>query len=210
MKHYKLYLFLFFLVLVFPLVSQESSPPTLPDGPESEETDPGVVRTKGDQVFSFNAGLFLPMFFSDTSWNFESGIDHLSLGGVGSLEWSTYLSSNITLGGQLSGMFAITPNKRTLTMIPFCARAGYIFYLHPFTIPVTLSAGFSFNKLGDLFEFTPILKPGVSLNWNINYDWAFGINFNYWWVPELHTGDLADQTRFGNFLETSFAATYHF
>ncbi|MBI9100853.1 MAG: hypothetical protein JEY99_00445 [Spirochaetales bacterium] len=200
---------LFFAVLVFtPVIAQETIE-DLPPGIEQNK-DPGIGRMKGDQIFSFNAGLLLPLFTSDTDWNFESGFEHLSLGGVGSLEWSGHLNSNLFVGGQLSGMFAVTPNQRTFTMVPICARVGYIFNLHPITIPITLAAGFSFNNLDDLFEFTPIIKPGASFYWNINYEWSVGFNLNYWWVPEFHTGDLAGQTRFGNFLETSFSAAYYF
>jgi len=209
LKHTRNILILFFaLLLVTPVIAQESIE-NLPPGIE-QERDPGITRMKGDQIFSFNAGVLLPLFTSDTDWNFESGFEHLSLGGVGSLEWSSHLSSKIFLGGQLSAMFAVSPNKRTFTMVPICARVGYIFNFHPISIPVTLAAGFSFNKLEDLFEFTPIIKPGASFYWNINNEWNVGFNANYWWVPELHTGDLADQTRFGSFLETSFSATYYF
>ena len=205
-----LILFIFCLLSVF-IFSQEQGPEK-PAGPDTGEIegDPGISRMKGDQVFSFNAGLILPLFISDTSWNFEPGFDHLSLGGVGSLEWSGHLTNEIFLGGQISGMFAITPNARTLTMIPVCARAGYIFNLYPVTIPLTLGVGFSFNQLDGLFEFTPIIKPGATFLWNINYEWSVGLNLNYWWVPEVHIGDLKSQTRFGSFLETSFAASYYF
>ena len=205
-------MFLFFLIIsfmMFPLVSQENIE-DIPSGEEPPEYDPGFTRMRGDQIFSFNGGLIFPLFFSDTDWNFTKGMEHLSLGGVGSLEWSGHLNSRLFLGGQLSGMFAITENSRTFTMVPICARVGYIFNLHPVIIPLTLSAGFSFNQLDDLFEFTPIVKPGATFYWNINYEWNIGFNINYWWVPEFHIDELASQTRFGSFLETSFSASYYF
>jgi len=193
---------LFLAFLVFPGFSQEE--------PDSAPPPEAPLYTLGDQTFSFNVGLFFPLFFSDTSWNFTSASENLSLGGVGSLEWNSYINSKMLLGAQLSGMFSITPNSRTLSMVPVCAKFSYILDFFPVTVPLTLAAGFSFNKLDTLFEFTPIVKPGASVLWYLNNEWSLGLNLNYWWVPEIHFGDLADQTRFGSFLEASFAAVYHF
>jgi hypothetical protein len=54
------------------------------------------------------------------------------------------------------------------------------------------------------------VKPGISGYYNVNAEWGLGLSLDYWWVPEIYFGDKADATSFGNFLELSFSARYHF
>ena len=190
------------MTIVVPISAQEDT---------EEPKDPGIVRGLGDQTFSFNAGLFVPLFSQDTDGSITSFSDHLSLGAVGSLEWNAYINKNMQLGGQLSGMFAFTPNDRTFSMVPITAKYTYILNFYPITIPLSLAAGISFNKLDSLFQVTPIVKPGATFYWNFNPEWSLGLNAIYWWVPEYHfDSDLKDQSRFGNFLEISLSLLYHF
>ena len=180
-------------------------------GTEADFVDPGLVRSQGEQVFSFTGGLFFPLFSQDIDGPISSFQDHLSMGATGALEWGAYSNKNTQLGGQLSGMFAFTPNGRTLSMVPIVFKYTRVLNFYPVTVPLSLGAGFSFNRLEDLFQFTPILKPGVSAFWNFNPEWSLGLNTTYWWVPEIHFSDeLSDQSRFGNFLEVSLSVLYHF
>lgn len=196
----KKFLLPFFAILLglTPLAAQE----------EIEDTRP--VYTLGDQVFSFSAGVIVPLFTTDRYGNFFNLGEKLSWGGVGNLEWNGYLRKDMRLGVQLSGMFAVSPNKRTLSMVPLTAKFTYVLGLQRWSIPFYFGAGVSFNKLGSLVEFTPILKPGLGLQRSLNNNWELGANIIYWWVPELHIKDLAPQIRMGNFLEVSVNAVYHF
>lgn len=202
MKLVKSIILLILIFAVLPLSAQETV---------EETEDPGILRSLGDQTFSFNAGLFVPLFSQDMDGSITSFKDHLSLGAVGSLEWNGYINKNMRIGGQLSGMFAFTPNRRTFSMVPITAKYSYIIDLYPITIPLSVAAGISFNKLDDLFQVTPIIKPGATFFWHFNPEWALGLNLIYWWTPEIHfDGDLQDQSRFGNFLEVSLSMLYHF
>ena len=40
--------------------------------------------------------------------------------------------------------------------------------------------------------------------------WSLGGQVYWWFVPELHYGTQASLTRYGNFLEISIGALYHF
>lgn len=182
---------------------------TAQDQNEISGFDPGITRNMGDQTFSFTVGLFTPLFNQDTSGNIVGLLDYLSLGMQGALEWHSYLSSNMKIGGKLSGVFAFTPSGRVYTMAPLTAVYTYILDLYPITIPLSIGAGISFNNLDDLFLITPILEPGIAFHYHFDPEWSLGLNVNYWWTPEIQF-TLTDQTRFGNFLETSLSLMYHF
>ena len=165
----------------------------------------------GDQIFAIKAGLFIPLFY--TSPNFSVYSTNLSIGGIGSLEWSAFINSKVTLGGELSGMFAFSPNDRVLYMIPFTFKVSYYFSKYPFEFPIYCGAGVSFNTIGDSFHADFILKPGASVLWNFNHEWAFGFNAVYWWIPQVYSGSglvPASHTMFGNFLETTLSAMFRF
>ena len=166
---------------------------------------------RGDQIFTIRAGLFIPLFFMSTGFDFSP--TNLSLGGVGALEWSTYINNRITIGGELSGMFAFSPNDRVLYMIPLTFKAAYYFRKYPFEFPIFCGAGINLSTIGDSFSADFILKPGASAIWNFTHEWAFGFNAVYWWVPQIYSGRgkvPASHSMFGNFLETTLSAMFRF
>jgi hypothetical protein len=92
--------------------------------------------------------------------------------------------------------------------------AAYInnFRFYPFEVPLSISAGINFTRLSDHFQILPIMKPGASFYWNYDYEWGFGLNLIWWWTPNVYFGPTpsSSQTRFGNFLEITLSAMYHF
>ncbi len=168
--------------------------------------------SKGSQTFTMNSGLFIPLFFyfPNLSTQFVSAKDHLSLGGTGSLEWASFISNRLSLGVELAGTFAFTPNKNTHVLIPLTAKISYLFPIGSFEIPVFFGAGIAANKVSNQVYFGPVFKPGVAAYWNMNLKWGFGLSTQYWIVPEIYFGDNKDHTSFGNFLDISLSARYHF
>jgi len=158
--------------------------------PIHAEEDEEYVPTYdlGNQLLIINGGLFLPLFFQELGGTIHD--TNLSLGGVGSIQWAAHLNNTKTLGLEGGGMFAFSPNNRSLS----------------------ISAGINFTRLGSSFQILPIVKPGVSAYWNYSSEWAFGVNFFYWWIPNIYTGPNPpkEQSRLGNFLEISLSAMYHF
>lgn len=182
--------------------------------PEEEET---YIPTYdlGDQLFSISAGLFIPLFFHNPLQETEEEEaimkTNLSLGGIGGLEWGAFLGSNVSLGFQLAGMFAVSPLERVIGMIPITAKLSYYFRFFPFELPIFLGAGVNFLTFDEYLYFGPILKPGAAFYWNFHPEWSLGLQFQYWWVPEFYTEEsLREDSRFGNFLEITFSALYHF
>lgn len=178
------------------------------EGEEETEEIPQISYGLGDQMFSINAGLFIPLFFFGGG---SAVSTNLSLGGVGSLEWNAFVTEHLTLGGELAGSFSFSPLKRTLVIIPVTFKVGYFFFAYPFEIPIYLGTGVNFITLEDSLYVGLILKPGASFYWNINGSWAAGLNVVYWFSPQWYTKEeLVSQNRYGNFLEVSLSALYHF
>lgn len=191
---------------------KEVEPPDLP-------TDERFIEpySLGSQTFTINTGLMFPLFFYfpgagevDGLNTFESAWGQLSLGGMGSLSWGSYITPRFALGAKLSGTFAFTPQGYVHSLIPITMWAEYLFRTGSFEFPVSLQAGMVINRVQDQGYFGGIVIPGVSGYYNLNAEWGLGLSLDYFWVPEIYFGDRADSTGFGNHLELSFSARYHF
>jgi len=110
-------------------------------------------------------------------------------------------------------MFAFTPNRNALYMIPLAARVTYFLRAYPYEFPLSVAAGVNFSRFGESFKIDPIVIPGVGFYWNLNTEWAFGIDLRYWIVPQLYLGQSgisSDDNRLGNFLSTTASVLYRF
>lgn len=171
----------------------------------------------GSQIFTIDAGLFFPLFFhfpaagsNDDVSTFEPAFGQLSLGGSGSLSWGSYLTPRFAIGVELAGSFSFTPNGYVHSLIPITMFAEYLFKSGSFEFPVSLHGGFVINRVQEQLYMGPIAIPGVSAYYNLNAEWGLGATLDYWWVPEIYFGDKSENSSFGNYLELSFSARYHF
>jgi len=166
----------------------------------------------GDQTFSINAGTILPLFIFGVDGNAYGGFSKLSLGAAGSLRWGTFLNNEMTIGVDVGGMFAITKLDRVLVMLPVSALYTYALRFYPFEVLFQAGLGVNFTKLVDDLYIGPVLKPGASFYWNYSGEWSFGIQAEYWFVPEIYFGKNipAEQSAFGNFLGITLTTLYHF
>ena len=201
-----LLLAVFSLVLAPVVVAQESESPD-----EGDEELFVPTYSLGDQTLAINMGLFVPLFFTGGPDGITS--TNLTLGGVGSLAWGSYITNDFKLGVEVGGSFSFTPNRRALLIVPIAATASYVFSAYPFEFPVTLGVGTSFSRVDDLLKVDPFLKGGGGFYWNYSTQWAFGINALYWFIPQIYTDRSpagSGETRLGNFLEITLSALYHF
>ncbi len=166
--------------------------------------------TLGDQMLSIDLGIVIPLFFALG----DDGIapTQLSVGGAGALYWGAFLTNELAVGLDVAGSFMFTPNRRTLFLLPIAARASYFFRRYPFEFPVHLGLGLSISRLEEATKVDFIAKPGASVYWNYNAEWAFGLNAEYWFVPQIYIGDSppSDDSRIGNFLSVTLSALYRF
>ena len=182
------------------------------DDDEDDDRDTYVESfSLGDQMFFINGGVFIPLFFYDKSLDVYD--TNLTLGGSGSLCWQVFLSNHISVGGELGGMFALSPNKRVLYMIPITAKATYWFRFYPFEIPISLGLGGNLSILEEAAHIDFIAKPGIGFYWNFNEEWAFGANAVYWFVPQMYSGSgkvSSTHSMFGNFMDVTLSVLFRF
>jgi hypothetical protein len=200
---------LFFLMLLgvwtigpglFLAVAQEGE---LPIDSEWPEISPDVY-SRGDKFFSISLGPLIPLPFIKESTSYKSKI---KVGGTLSLSYNYFFTSHVFFGGELGGMFAQTIAKDFIYIVPMGLRAGYQFILGRFEIPLTLMIGFApqvrlEENYGGLF-----VKPSASFFWRFYPDWSFGLNTAWWFVPQWPKEGI---NVYGNFLEVTLSARYHF
>lgn len=176
-----------------------------------------AYHSKGDQTFSIEAGLFLPLFRVDPTpgkdgedSDFIDPVgDQLKLGGSGFLSYCAYLDNNWRLGGEFGGMFAYTLNDNMLYMVPIMVKAVYDINLNTYlAIPLYLSGGITLNTYGDYFSVDPILVPGVGFNWNFSSEWTFGLKYSFWIIPEFASEE--NQSSIGWHSDIRLGVEYHF
>jgi len=206
------------LIMALPLLfigvigSQENTPEDNPFIPQSKINQ----RYQGDQSFSISAGTVIPLFtvlLHDISIS-EKGAGasktQLTVGGVGYLTYNVYLFPNIKLGLQLGGTFEWDINRNLLYMIPLVLRGSYEFRpLGRMTIPLHLGLGINMASWKEEFEVDFLLKAGFGMYFDWNVEWSFGVDFYYWFVPQLASKD-EQYDSIANFSDITLAAEYHF
>ena len=174
-------------------------------------------HSKGDQTFSIEAGLFIPLLRIDPtpgqngeSSQFIQGVDgQLKMGGLGILSYCTYLDSNLRLGGEFGGMFSYDLNDNMFYMIPITLKSVYDININTyFTVPLYLNAGITLNSYLDYFRIDPIIMPGVGLNWNYDSEWSLGLKYSFWIIPEITS--VANQSSIGVHSDLRLGVEYHF
>jgi hypothetical protein len=162
---------------------------------------------KGDQIISLNAGTTIPLFtFGGNATSTET---KLYTGGSFSLGYQYFLAHGLAIGGTLSTSFNKTYGGRDFFMAPLSFRTAYWWSFRLFDLSAAFELGGYLSKVSTETMVGPFAKAGGGIYWHINNDWSLGFQTYYWLIPEIHTGDYADLTRFGNLLETSILAAFH-
>jgi hypothetical protein len=206
---------LLFLSLTLSLYAQDENPGEIPTEPDWIDEDMDL-NAGGDKIFSMNLGVLFPVLFLDNKGS--SYQSNINLGGTGSLAFFYFLSSHWFLGGEVQGMFAPTLGENMTYIIPIGVRGGYQFSLGRFEFPLGLMIGMYTMTLLDSNYLGLFVKPEVSAYFRLNQSWSFGINTGWWFVPQwpshVPTGyvsqSASDYNRYGNFIELSISARYHF
>lgn len=173
----------------------------------SAAADGGRSYERGDQTISLAAGTSVPLFtFGGDASTTESKI---YTGGAFSLGYQYFLSHGLAVGGTLSSSFNRTWGGRSFFMIPLAFRTAYWWNFKYFEFCAAIELGGYLSRISEETMVGPFAKAGGGAFWRINNDWSAGLQAYYWFVPEIHTGEYADLTRFGNILEIGLLASYH-
>ena len=162
---------------------------------------------KGDQLISLGAGTTIPLF---TFGGDAAATDpKLYTGGSFSVGYQYFLTHGLAIGGTLSTSFNKTYGGRDFLMAPLSIRTAYWWSLKDFDLAASMEFGVYFSKVSTETTSGPFAKAGGGIYWRINNNWSLGLQTYYWFVPEIHTGDYVDLTRFGNILEAGVLAAFH-
>ncbi|GHU46690.1 hypothetical protein FACS1894200_00760 [Spirochaetia bacterium] len=210
-SHFLFALFVLLIGVVCPVLGQEEwdedeEPPPTEESPQVDWDDyMSTFYAPGDQTFFINLGITIPTVF----YGKEGKLDHnLTLGGTGFLAYQYYNTAHVFIGGEIGGMFCGTKAGNMLFMVPMGLRLGYQFVVGRFEFPVSLLGGAIFQKYLEKNFFGLFVKPMASVFYRFSPDWSFGLNAAWWFVPEW-TGNK-DENVYGNFLELTLSAAYHF
>ncbi len=173
-------------------------------------------RAKGDQSFAISAGVFIPLpvyllhDWPETGYSKGPTKSKLTAGGFGSLSYSFYITGNIKAGLQLGGSFTRDINKNFMYSIPIVLKGAYEFHLfNRISIPVFLGLGINMTSYEQNFLVDMMLRPGFGVYFDWTYEWSFGMDFSYWFVPQL-SPKFRNQRSIGNFMDITLGAEYHF
>jgi hypothetical protein len=175
------------------------------DDPEWDYYDD--LNARGEQTFIISLGTVFPIIFRS---NGET-IDHKltpPVGGTGSLAYNYYFAKQFSAGGEVGGMFLRTLGSNTLYLILIGARGGFQFGFNRFEFPVTGVVGMAFHRFLNDGYFGLYLKGGAAAFYRLTNNWSFGINCDWFWLPQW-TGEKEKNVN-GNILDLTLSARYHF
>ncbi len=195
-------LLLVFLAVTAPAFAQDAA-----DAPASVEVQVENPFNKGTQTIGISAGVHIPLFVF--GGNATSTEDNLSTGGLFGFQYQNFIAPGLAIGGSISGAFNGTIGGGSLFVAPLTFRTAYWWSLLPFELCVAAEAGGYLMRYDNHGMVGPFAKAGGGAYWRSSPSWSLGLQTYYWLVPEIHTGDYADLTRFGNFLEVGLSAVYH-
>jgi hypothetical protein len=208
---------LLFAAFSFPAFAQDSE-----EDNEEENRSPIIstwtadnmsLYTRGDQLFWINIGILIPLFVTDNKG--DKMERNIKLGGAGSLAYSYFLNSHLYLGAELQGSFSVTKARKFMYMVPIAVKVGYQFLVSRFEFPLSVAIGGcsqTYDNTNNIYSM--FIKPQASAFFRFNPEWSFGLNVEWWVVPQITKDENKKRTpqydATGHFMEISLAARYHF
>lgn len=180
------------------------------DGTTQEEEDNiEFVYTKnyaGDQFIRIALGPSFPMNFPDLITSLK-GNGQLYAGGMGSLGYHYFLTSLISVGGEIGFGFNLTKGSNTLNYIPVLMEATLHPTIHNFEFPITLGIGLGWETYSKYTYFpAPMFNPQVGVHYRINSSWSLGMDFGYLYMPEWTSNGYSA----AHMITACVAAKYYF
>lgn len=202
-KHHSLLLALM-LILLFQM--------TYLSAEQNVGAETGTYRyDTGDNLFFFTAGPLQPLFVLSPAQDpvFESLFDNMYLGGNASMGFEAFFNRQSSLGFEIGYTFAYSKDNTLYTAVPLAAQVNHYLLQGTLDLPIGIGAGLIYNSYGERSYLSPFfLKPEIGLIWNFNENWGIGVDLSYWFVPEIYTGDQADDTAYLSSASAKFSLQY--
>jgi hypothetical protein len=202
------------MLIVFSLLFQGGFLFAQEKKPETERPRPvALTHVLGDQAVAFSLGAYIPLFFYRTADGVVENTN-LFVGAKGALEYFSYLSNNFTIGIEIVGGFAFSPNFNIYWSLPITAKASFVIPIGVFELFFSLAAGVDFERFLEGSRMDFVLRPQISFHFPIDPSITLGVSVAYWFVPQIANADQEaykpGQSRLGNFLDTALTLIYHF
>jgi hypothetical protein len=187
-----------------PLQAEENPPAeTIPETPviPNENQSDFVYRAnqKGDQYIKINLMVDLPI---------KPDMQHLIVGGAGTIGYTRFLNPFFSLGGDLSFGYNVTIGSNVFTFVPILFKATYQPAYRKFEFPVSLGVGFAFENYISRTYFGLIIKPEVAAYYRIVPEWSFGIHFGMFFMPQWYSNK--EYNYLGIISDLGISGRYHF
>jgi len=183
--------------------------PLFAQAPDEAEDYFGGLHKKGSQIISLTTGGGVPLFILPAD-ALATEATPLGVGASFSLGYQYFVANRLTIGGSLTGAFNGTVGGRTLFMAPVAFRLGYWWDSGIMEFTTSLDLGANVMRLSGNGVISPFTKLGGGAFAQVSEAWSIGGQAYWWLIPEIHFGAESDLTRYGNFLEISLGAVYHF
>lgn len=208
----KFYLSILFMIVVCSAVLFPQDSETPKKNPPKIESQASYVPKyeAGQAGVTFGLGVLVPLFFQKFTGQYVTKTN-LSAGGNVWFEADIFLWKALSVGIELGGMFALSPNTRVLFMAPITTHVRYVFQIYPIEIPLSLGLGMNISSLQNNLKLDFILKPKFGVTYRINQNWSAGIFMSYWFIVQSYQFTLGNKfSRLGNFLDISAGFSYVF
>jgi hypothetical protein len=182
---------------------------------KEKNTPPPVPSTYilGSQNIIVRLGPFIPLFFNNLSTG-EIVPANLWTGVKFGFQWQGYLSNEWSVGAEINGSLAFSPNFNILWLLPIGVKGTYTIHMHPFEFPLSLTIGACMESFIDSSRIDFFVKPEIAGYWKIDATWGVGLNIAYLWIPQQSSEDQesvqSGQSFLGNFLEISVGLSFYF
>jgi hypothetical protein len=179
---------------------QDEQPPEEPR-PPIENNDGFVYSSnqRGDQFIKINLMVDLPI---------KPDIEHLQVGGAGTISYMRFLNPWFLLGGDLSFGYNVTVGSNVFTFVPILFKGSYQFTYKKFEFPLTLGLGVAFENYLTRTYFGLAVKPEIGAYWRIVPEWSFGIHYGVYFLPQWYSNPANNYL--GIIQDLGLSGRYHF
>lgn len=148
----------------------------------------------GSQVFTITAGVDLPFInsYRNESGSWEAGLwwgdegSHFNIGGYGSIDYEVFVTSKVSVGGEIGYQFNRCSDQKLFTQVPLLVRATYVPLQGKFEIPISAGLGFNYLSYNEKSMFTLTLSLTVGARYFFTDNWSFGLKSGIQFTPELY------------------------
>lgn len=168
-----------------------------------------ILREKGDQSITIQAGGFVPLFVLDSTGALIPS-SNMYPGASFDVQYRYMLDNHIGLGGSISGSFVTTIGGGTLFFAPIGATVAWVGGGDPLEYEVFAELGMNIIRLYGNGLIEPYAKLGAGVSHYVALAWDIGLKVAWCFFPEFHLGTYSNLNSYANFLEFSIGASYHF